>query len=54
MIIRALEDEWRTFTKSKQYKALPDELDDEVKLDARRDKAISKYRAAMSMSAVKN
>ena len=54
MIIRALEDEWRTFTKSKQYKALPDELDDEVKLDARRDNAISKYRAAMSLSMIKH
>ena len=53
MIIRALEDEWRTFTKSKAYKDLPDEID-EVKLDRRRENAIAKYRSAMSLSIVES
>ncbi len=47
MIIRALEDEWRTFSKSKQYRELPDGNDDSI-IDWRKDEVILKYRAAMS------
>ena len=58
MIIRALEDEWAQFSKSKQYRELPEEYDDVQKLGRKKStwsdyKAIdvaSMYRAAMSLS----
>lgn len=54
MVIRALEDEWLTFSKSKRYKELPeDELTDEEALKIKRSEQrtremISAYRAAMT------
>ena len=50
MIIRALEDEWRTFSKSKQYRDLPDGNDDRSIIDPHKSEVISKYRAAMTLS----
>lgn len=47
MIIRALEDEWRTFSKSKQYRELPEGDENSSLIDWRKDEVISKYRAAM-------
>lgn len=47
MIIRALEDEWRTFSKSKQYRDLPEGDENSSLIDWRKDEVISKYRAAM-------
>ena len=49
MIIRALEDEWAQFSKSKQYKDLPDDGDDPL-FDRRKANVISRYRAAMNYS----
>ena len=48
MIMRALDDEWRTFSKSKQYRELPEGADDDPSIDWRKFDVISKYRAAMS------
>lgn len=48
MIVRALDDEWRTFSKSKQYRELPEGADDDPSIDWRKFDVISKYRAAMS------
>ena len=50
MIIRALEDEWRTFTKSKEYKLLPDDDEEVAPFDRFKADVIGRYRAAMSYS----
>ena len=58
MIIRALEDEWAQFLKSKQYKDLPEDHDDAQKIGRKRPArtdykaydVATAYRAAMSLS----
>lgn len=62
MIIRALEDEWAQFSKSKHYKDLPEDHDDEQKIGRKRPArtdykaydVATAYRAAMNLSFVED